>query len=357
MNTDIMEIVNRSYDSFLPILQRINWEDLTEKYKQFLGIVPLAIYRENLQRIKTVEFDLSGKYRSFHLSLIYHLYWKKKFIVLGNENVPSRFRKLREISNWLTKTDGKIPLYKMLGQFGFNTEEQFIKWLYLKNYSNGVRHIDFINIRQEPLSTDYVFPSFGDFWKEYKDNINLNDFITQHQNFIDISVIKSQIVQEIRNNPNIFKLLKEEDIRTKKAYELIKGYILVGLKARMYRTWVSLLTQLDLSYTWNRAINTFKMDSDVILDVNGTDVYGKINNSFIGIQIKKRSKRHEALKIVEGETPIKTINIPYDLNFEDDKYLRGKLEKFENGFVLFTNNYVMHIYKQIMGGGNDADGE
>jgi len=351
MNDNIITIVRKSYESFLPVLQRVNWNELTSKYKQFLSNIPLSFYRKNLQRIKTVEFDLSGKYRSFHLSLIYHLYWKKKFIVLSNEDMPPRYRKLKNMSNLLSEIDGRMPLYQILGHFGFNTEEQFVKWLHLNEYSNGIHPINFITIEQEPLSNDYPFPSFENFWKEYKNNIDLNDFIAQHQNFIDIDIIKSQIIHEMRNNPKIFELLKEEDVRTEKTEELIKGYILVGLKARMYRTWVSLLTQLDLSYTWNKTVNTFKMDSDVILDLKGIDIYGKINNSFIGIQIKKRSRRHEALKIVEGETPIKTINIPYDLNFEDDGYLRDKLTKFDNGFVVFTKNYVTHIYIQITRGG------
>jgi len=351
MNDDVIEIVKKSYESFLPVLQEVNWKDLTKRYKQFLGNIPLSTYRENLQKIKTVEFDLSGKYRSFHLSLIYHLYWKRKFITLIDSDLSARYKTLKNICNLLVQAGGRIPLYWILGQFGFNTEEQFVKWLHLKEYSNGIRPINFITIEQEPLSNDEVFPSFEDFWKEYKDNIDLNDFIIQHQNFIDINKIKSQIIHEIKNN-NIFTLLKEEDIETEKTDELIKGYILVGLKARIYRTWVSLLTQLDLSYTWNKTISS-KMDSDVILDLKGIDIYGKVNNFFIGIQIKKRSRRHEALKIVESETPIKTIHIPYDLNFENDEYLRDKLTKLGNNFVVFTENYVTHIYEQISQGENN----
>lgn len=192
-----------------------------------------------------------------------------------------------------------------------------------------------------------MFPSFEDFWKEYKNNIDLNEFISQHQNFIDVEIIKSQIIQEIKKDQGLFILLKEEDVKTERTNELIKGYILVGLKARMYRTWISLLTQLDLSYIWNKTIDTIKMDSDVILDLKGVDIYGKVKDCFIGLQIKKRSRRHEALKITEGKTPINTVDIPYDLDFEKDEYLQDKLKRLENGFVVFTENYIRHIYEKF----------
>ncbi|NPA39203.1 MAG: TaqI family restriction endonuclease [Thermodesulfobacteria bacterium] len=347
MSKDVVKIIEKLYESFLPKLQIANWEKLTLKYEKFLKTIPLSEYRKNLQKIKTVEFDLSGKYRSLHLSLIYHLYWKRKFVVLINNDVPSRYKKLKNLANLLKDFNGKIPLYQLLGCLGFDSEEKFINWLYFKKYSKGVFPINFIELKQELISDNYMFPSFEDFWKEYKNNIDLNEFISQHQNFIDVEIIKSQIIQEIKKDQGLFILLKEEDVKTERTNELIKGYILVGLKARMYRTWISLLTQLDLSYIWNKTIDTIKMDSDVILDLKGVDIYGKVKDCFIGLQIKKRSRRHEALKITEGKTPINTVDIPYDLDFEKDEYLQDKLKRLENGFVVFTENYIRHIYEKF----------
>lgn len=347
MNDTTIDIIKELYEHFLPTLQKTDWNTLTSRYKQFLAHIPLSDYREKLQKIKTIEFDLSGQYRCFHLSLIYHIYWKKKFVKMINKNIPSRYKLLRNIYDSLINSNESIPLYQLLGKFGFNTEEQFVEWLYFKKFSGNISPLMFISIEKQTLSNNIAFPSFEDFWREYKKNIILDDFIRQHQSFIDIGTIKSQIIHEIRSNPDIFTLLREEDIKTRRTDELIKGYVLVGLKARIYRTWVSLLTQLDLSYTWNKIINNYKMDSDVILDLKGIDIYGKVGNSFVGIQIKKMSKRHEALKIIEGDTPIKTITVPYDLNFNDDKYLHDKLIKFSNGFVVFNDNYIQHIYRLL----------
>ena len=138
MSKDVVKIIEKLYESFLPKLQIANWEKLTLKYEKFLKTIPLSEYRKNLQKIKTVEFDLSGKYRSLHLSLIYHLYWKRKFVVLINNDVPSRYKKLKNLANLLKDFNGKIPLYQLLGCLGFDSEEKFINWLYFKKYSKGV---------------------------------------------------------------------------------------------------------------------------------------------------------------------------------------------------------------------------
>jgi hypothetical protein len=346
--SDILKPIIENYTTKLANeLSRIRWDILTPKYKNFLQQIPLSLYREKLQSIKTVEFDLSGKYRSFHLSLIYHLYWKKKFIKITNtDQIPQRLRNLKQIADFiLSNGQRKIELFKILGQFGFNTEEDFTKWFYYKQWSNATPR-EFIIIEEEFVD-EGNFLTFEDFWKEYKMNVDIDHFIQQHKNFINLDSIREQIREEIGKNQLLFAELKEEEINTGKFEEIIKGYTLVGLKARIYRTWVSLLTQLDLVYTWNKNITEFKMDSDVVLDIKGIDVYGVVDGEPIGIQIKKRSRRHEALKIVEGETPIKTVNIPYDLNFESDEFLRDKLEKFDNGFVVFNQNYITHIYNQI----------
>jgi hypothetical protein len=281
------------------------------------------------------------------LSLIYHLYWKNKFLNTNKKDIPKRQSKLRKIYDYINNSGNFLPFYKILGNFGFETEEQFIKWLNLTEYSGNVKLTDFVNIEQKIVSNKNIFLNFDEFWKEYKLNINIDEFLNQHKNFIDIDIIKSQIILEIKDNKEMFHLIEEEDINTDKTNEIIKGFILVGLKARMYRTWISLLTQLDLAYTWNKNVKEIKMDSDVILDVKGIDTYCDFYGEFIGIQIKKRSQRHEALKIIEGEAPIRTINIPYDLNFESDDFLKDKLIKLNNGFIVFSDNYIYDIYNEI----------
>lgn len=66
------EILDRFYQNFIQIAQGVNWNNLKNNYRNFLRKIPLRQYRQSLQNIKTIEFDLSGKYRSLHLSMINH---------------------------------------------------------------------------------------------------------------------------------------------------------------------------------------------------------------------------------------------------------------------------------------------
>ncbi|NPA35017.1 MAG: TaqI family restriction endonuclease, partial [Chlorobi bacterium] len=73
-------------------------------------------------------------------------------------------------------------------------------------------------------------------------------------------------------------------------------FVYEGFKARLWRTWISLLTQFDFAYLWNDLFgtNTF-LEASAELDMQGLD--GLIHFSLerrIGIQIKKISYRREA---------------------------------------------------------------
>ena len=112
--SDILKPIIENYTAKLANkLSRVRWDILTPKYKNFLQQIPLSLYREKLQNIKTIEFDLSGKYRSFHLSLIYHLYWKKKFIKLTNtEQIPQRLKNLKQIVEFILSKEGRYSYIK-----------------------------------------------------------------------------------------------------------------------------------------------------------------------------------------------------------------------------------------------------
>jgi len=137
-----------------------------------------------------------------------------------------------------------------------------------------------------------------------------------------------------------------------------------GFKARMYRTWVSVLTQLDFCYMFEyvcakEGIN-LQLECNAELDAKGIDA--KVNN--IGFQIAKISQRKEA-RTVGGKKKI--ITIPYAVfNIEEfekrvtsprvkDKsgYQKalGSFHKYftllKNGFVVFKENYLKQIINHI----------
>ena len=137
-----------------------------------------------------------------------------------------------------------------------------------------------------------------------------------------------------------------------------------GFKARMYRTWVSVLTQLDFCYMFEYVCakegRNLQLECNAELDAKGIDA--KVND--IGFQVAKISQRKEA-RTVGGKKTI--ITIPYAVfNIEEFKrrvtsqrvkdksgYQRA-LESFhkyfillENGFVVFKENYLKQIIDNI----------
>lgn len=139
----------------------------------------------------------------------------------------------------------------------------------------------------------------------------------------------------------------------------------LGFKARMYRTWISVLTQLDFCYLINSLFEKegkgLQVECNAELDVKeGVDA--RVNN--IGFQIAKISQRKEALKISRKKS---LVTIPYAV-FDIKEYERlvnsprvkdktgyqRALQAFhkyfirlQNGFVVFNENYLKPIIKNI----------
>ena len=128
-----------------------------------------------------------------------------------------------------------------------------------------------------------------------------------------------------------------------------------GIPARIYRTWASLLTQIQGGYAANSIYPKIDMSAD--LDYSGidmriyTDFINLKNNKYINIQIKKETVSREVrapwVGLKGGEqitnityevtrysplTPTGKICIPYQRWKER---WSEKLKKLDNGFVIF----------------------
>jgi hypothetical protein len=166
-----------------------------------------------------------------------------------------------------------------------------------------------------------------------------------------------------------------EDQESKKALEGFKKYYFnrtleendwfkKGFKARMYRTWISILTQLDFCYIFEYVCEkegkNFKIECNAELDMKGIDA--KVGEIYF--QIAKITHRKEARP---GKRKMKIIQVPYAVfNVEEfqkkiqsprtknrEKYrkLLQAFEKYfdvlENGFVVFKESYVKIIVENI----------
>lgn len=168
--------------------------------------------------------------------------------------------------------------------------------------------------------------------------------------------------EELNTNPRSKEVLKHF-----KRYYFDKnnnGWFKKGFKARMYRTWISVLTQLDFCYMFEyisaKEGKYLQLECNAELDAKGIDA--RVND--IGFQIAKISQRKEA-RTSGGKKTV--VTIPYAVfnieEFErrcesrrvkDKSGYRKALDsfhkyfiRFQNGFVVFNENYVKAIIDNI----------
>ncbi|MBI5748805.1 MAG: TaqI family restriction endonuclease [Nitrospinae bacterium] len=142
------------------------------------------------------------------------------------------------------------------------------------------------------------------------------------------------------------------------------GWFKKGFRARMYRTWVSVLTQLDFCYLFesicNRDNKKLELVCNAELDAKGIDTM--VNN--IGFQIVKISQRKEA-RTVRNKKNVITISYAV-FNIEefqqrltsprvkDKTGYQKALNSFNkyfirlnNGFIVFKEDYFKPIVDNI----------
>lgn len=230
--------------------------------------------------------------------------------------------------------------------------------------------------------------------KEFREFLGSIDLDKYREELKDIKWVEQDLPKEILPLSSIFRYYWDEkqflsfedwfekfweEINTyeesKKALEEFKRYYFnkkleendwfkKGFKARMYRTWLSVLTQLDFCYLVkdicikkNKGLN---IECNANLDVKGIDA--KINN--IEFQIAKITQRKEARSASRKRTLITILYAVFDpekfkrlINSERVKDKTGyqkSLEAFnqyfirlKNGFVVFHENYLNPIIDNI----------
>ena len=127
----------------------------------------------------------------------------------------------------------------------------------------------------------------------------------------------------------------------------------MGLPARIYRTWASLLTQIQAGYIAEQVYGKGDIEMSADLDWQGIDI--KIVSKNLNIQIKKESmsrevrspkpitKKNLSIMLIEYEVPT-TGNDRYKKDgterkpFTDwKKKWQDKLDILDNGFVIFKD--------------------
>lgn len=159
---------------------------------------------------------------------------------------------------------------------------------------------------------------------------------------------------------------------------LCEDCLMKGLEARIYRTWASLITQIQAAYCCAEIFGIENIDQSVHLDHLGIDIKVTYKNIKIGIQIKKETGRKEIANRKPEPRKQKEISKIYDIyykvlkqeEFDNPRYkVNGKnhnvgdfkpyaylfgfndnepfLTRLSNGFVIFTKKYFKVIKEDI----------
>lgn len=168
-------------------------------------------------------------------------------------------------------------------------------------------------------------------------------------------------------NPYIYEFIK------KYFYGCSLQFVEEGFKARLYRIWMSILTQFHFQYLWNSLFNE-KLLSSPELDMRGIDSIVKLNDLKVAIQIKKVSYRREASdrRFTKRQRTYADIIVEIPYLVINTNELKNKLENprvrestkikcrnaldifhknfilLENGFVIFKKEYVRYVYDLII---------
>lgn len=129
----------------------------------------------------------------------------------------------------------------------------------------------------------------------------------------------------------------------------------LGLPARTYRTWVSIITQIQAGYLAENFFGAGTVSMSTELDRQGADFQVNINNTILNFQVKKESYSREVRKEKKTKKSVEglLININYSvpdwkilvnpkkrngefrkpyLDFQKKKTLR----QLSNRFIIFT---------------------
>jgi hypothetical protein len=165
------------------------------------------------------------------------------------------------------------------------------------------------------------------------------------ENFIDYDDFYKEYLKRLGNNIENFR---QKILMCKKCFYL-------GLPARIYRTWASIITQIHAGYVAESVFGNGSVEMSEVLDHQGADFRVTYKNIKLNYQVKKETHSREVRKQkkskikLDGEFIDILYNVPTNDIFDNPKTKKGELrkpykefianknlERFSNGFVVFT---------------------
>lgn len=148
-------------------------------------------------------------------------------------------------------------------------------------------------------------------------------------------------------------------------------FVFQGFKARLYRTWISVLTQFHFGYSW-RAYCTLPLEASAELDMRGIDGLVRCGDATVALQIKKETYRSEARgpgRFARRKVTVDwVLEVPYTIARVDEwrtkvdkartsetresygllMFLAEEMQRWlTNGFVVFHHKYPILVERLI----------
>jgi predicted transcriptional regulator len=219
--------------------------------------------------------------------------------------------------------------------------DKFLQSVNLTNYRDRFRPIKIVEM-DLPKNIQAIAILYEIYWKEKK--------------FVDYD----GFYQEYLNK------LKPELEEFRKKIQMCPKCFYLGLPARIYRTWASIITQIHAGYVAESVFGPDTVSMSEELDHQGADFRVVYNGKKLNYQVKKETHSREVRK--EKKSKIKLdgkfvdilYNVPTDAIFKDPKTKKGEyrkpykefmenknLKRFSNGFVVFTPTIFLNKKKEI----------
>lgn len=207
---------------------------------------------------------------------------------------------------------------------------KFLKTVDLRSYRDRFRPIKIVEM-DLPKDIQAIALLYKIYWDEKR--------------FIDYDDFYKEYLVRLGGNIENFR---KKILMCKKCFYL-------GLPARIYRTWASLITQIHAGYVAESVFGASSVVMSEELDHQGADFRVIYKNKKLNYQVKKEThsrevrKQKEAKIKLDGEFIDILYNVPAHDIFENPKTKKGELrkpykdfmanknlERFNNGFVIFT---------------------
>ena len=223
----------------------------------------------------------------------------------------------------------------------FTEFTNFLKKIDLTHYRQKYRHIKIVEMDQ-PKDFQAIALLYKVYWEE-KRFISFDMFYKRYLNE------KKELLESFR-----------------KKIQMCEKCFYLGLPARIYRTWASLITQIHGGYVAESVFGLDSVDMSEDLDHAGADFQVKYKHKLLNYQVKKETMSREVRKEKKSKKPIAgefidiKYNVPNGDYFDNPKKKNGEfkvpylrfindttLQRFDNGFVVFTREAFLPKKQEI----------